>query len=279
LIHADVNSGTYDLAEYKSYIKQRNETARDGTIVEKNLLNTRWDIRSFPGVFAEEKDGVLEIDFDDPKQFDYFHSIKRARILPDTYYRLSGFIRTDKLNDQNGGISLEVIDSGGWLRTHSAKSTRKIEETTGWEFVDVLYKTLPDAEFVDVRARIIGKKGPLKGKAFLKDVRLEKYILPNTNIPYLSVNASKSGKTNSLYLMVINKNMDKDITSLIELSDFVPSGKAEAWILNGPSIDANNEKISDNVRIAHKSFEIESASFEFTFEKHSLTAIEIRKIK
>jgi alpha-L-arabinofuranosidase len=79
--------------------------------------------------------------------------------------------------------------------------------------------------------------------------------------------------------MVINKNMDNDISALIKLKDFVPSGKADAWVLNGLSIDANNEKISDNVNVAHKSFKIENASFEFTFEKHSLTAIEIRKIK
>ncbi len=276
LIDTVVNSSTYDLAEYKPYMKKRNKTIRDGTIINKNLLNEGWNIRNLSGIFTEEKDGILEIDFINSDHFNYVHSTKHVKILPDTYYRLSGKIRTDNLIDKNGGVSLSVVDGRGWQKTQSAVSTRKIAGTTGWQFVDVLYKTLPDAESVNVIARRIGKEGPLKGKAFFKDVRLDKYILPDTHIPYLSLNASKSKKLNSVYLMVINKNMDEDITSLIELNDFVPSGKADAWILNGPSIDASNEKISNNVKVTHKSFEIESASFEFTFEKHSLTAIEIR---
>ena len=276
LIDTVVNSSTYDMAKYKSYMKKRNKTVRDGTIIKKNLLNEGWNIKKISGIHAEEKDGILEIDFINTGHFNYSDSRKYTGILPDTYYRLSGYIRTDNLIDKNGGVSLSVIDDRGWRKTHSAASTRKIVGTTGWQFVDVLYKSMPDAESVDVIARRIGKEGPLKGKAFFKDVRLDKYMYPDMRIPYLSVNASKSNKLNRVYLMVINKNMDKDITSLIELNDFVPSGRADAWVLNGSSIDANNEKVSDNVKVAHKSFEIESASFEFTFEKHSLTAIEIR---
>jgi alpha-L-arabinofuranosidase len=77
--------------------------------------------------------------------------------------------------------------------------------------------------------------------------------------------------------MVINKNMDEAITSLIDLKDFMPPGKANAWILNGPSVDATNEKKVDNVKVTYKEFEIKNNPFEFTFEPHSLTAIEIKK--
>ena len=48
----------------------------------------------------------------------------------------------------------------------------------------------------------------LKGKAYLLTLNLEKFIPDiDTKILYLSVNASKSGRSN-VYLMVVNKNLD-----------------------------------------------------------------------
>jgi len=77
--------------------------------------------------------------------------------------------------------------------------------------------------------------------------------------------------------MVINKNMDKNVTSSIELKNFVPAQECDAWILNGPSVDAINEKNLDNVRVKYNKIEIKSNPFKFTFEPHSLTAIEIER--
>jgi alpha-L-arabinofuranosidase len=106
--------------------------------------------------------------------------------------------------------------------------------------------------------------------------KLEKYNHGvNTHVPYLSVNASKSINGDKVFLMVINKNMDEAMNTLIEFKDFVPSIKAYAWILNGSSITAHNEGNRNNVKVVTKEFEINNASFEFTFEPHSLTAIEV----
>jgi len=102
-------------------------------------------------------------------------------------------------------------------------------------------------------------------------------LIEGTKIPYLSVNASKSKDGNNAYLMVINKNLENSITSNIELKNFIPSEEGNAWILNGPSVDATNEKKHDNVKIRHEKFRIKNNPFEFTFEPHSLTAIEITK--
>ena len=77
--------------------------------------------------------------------------------------------------------------------------------------------------------------------------------------------------------MVINRNMDKSVTSSIELKNFVPAQECNAWILNGPGIDATNEKTTDNVRVEYNKVEIKSNPFNFTFEQHSLTAIEIER--
>ena len=94
--------------------------------------------------------------------------------------------------------------------------------------------------------------------------------------PYLSINASKNENGTQVYLIVINKNMDKCITATIEMKDFVPAQECSAWILNGPGIDATNE-ISPNVGVTHKKTEIKTNPFKFTFEPHSLTAISIGK--
>jgi alpha-L-arabinofuranosidase len=107
---------------------------------------------------------------------------------------------------------------------------------------------------------------------------IEKGAKRNTrSLPYLSVNASRNENGSKIYLMVINRNMDKSVTSTIELKKFVPARECNAWILNGPSIDATNEKTPDNVSVEYNKVEIKTNPFKFTFESHSLTAIEIER--
>jgi len=118
-------------------------------------------------------------------------------------------------------------------------------------------------------------------KLYNKELREFYAMLYNFNIrvPYLSVNASKDKNDSKLYIMVINRDLDKSITSKIVLQDFLPAEKASAWILNGPGIDATNEKHPLNVRVKQANLQLRDASFEFTFEPHSLTALEIERMK
>jgi Alpha-L-arabinofuranosidase len=105
------------------------------------------------------------------------------------------------------------------------------------------------------------------------------YSVDGVNIPYLSVNASRSAGGSKIYLMVVNKNLENSITSTIYLKDFKPLKSGNAWVLNGPSVDATNEEDHDNVKVAKQEFDTEGKSFQFTFEPHSLTAIEIERAK
>jgi alpha-L-arabinofuranosidase len=59
--------------------------------------------------------------------------------------------------------------------------------------------------------------------------------------------------------------------------DFTAVQKGNAWILNGPSTDATNEKDSNNVNVKHLEFQINDNKIEFTFEPHSLTAVELER--
>lgn len=118
------------------------------------------------------------------------------------------------------------------------------------------------------------------GDILLKsDLKCSFYENNGQNIPYLSINSSKSGDGKKIYLMVINKNMDTPETAVIELKNFSPAREGNAWVLNGPSVDATNEINHDNVKVAHKAFTVSGSKFEYTFEPHSLTAIEIDRVK
>lgn len=276
LISTDVKCHTYDASMYQA-IKSLVKRLKTGTLINNNLISGGWVISKLPGVHGEEKAGILNVDFIDPAQFNYYHARKTAMVEPGVYYKLSGYIKTEGLFDENG-VCLEVQDAREWNQTKSITSTEKIKGTTDWQYVEVIYETLPDAKAVNIIARRIGEKGPLKGKAYFKDVKLEKFIsLLDTKIPYLSVNASKTADGKRVYLMVINKNMDAPMTMMIDLKDFTPAAKGNAWVLNGSSVDATNEKKHDNVEVTQREFEIKGNPFEFTFEPHSLTAIEIMR--
>ncbi|MBF0571951.1 MAG: hypothetical protein HQL12_08805 [Candidatus Omnitrophica bacterium] len=276
LLKADVKSEGYSIGKYdelKTYLKR----IKAGTLFESNLLEGNWQVREYPGVTVNQNDGVLQIDFENPMKFDYFHATKGVSVEPGAYYKLSGYIRTDNLID-NKGVCLEIQDARGWNAAHSAETTDKITGTTDWQYVETVYKALPDAKAVNVIARRIGEVGPLHGKVFFRDVKLQKFVPSlDIKIPYLSVTASKASDGNKIYLMVINKNLDKTTTSTINLKNFIPATKGIAWVLNGPFIDATNETKHDNVKVMQKEFSISSNVFEYTFEPHSLTAIEIDK--
>lgn len=314
LLDAEVKADGYDAAQYRP-IKALFTKLKTGTLLKENLLGGNWKISAAEGVKAAEKDGILELEFLD-RTYNYYHSQKQAQVEPNAYYKLSGYIKAENLTAEPG-VCLEAQDARGWTKTRSAAGTERISGIGDWRYVEVVYDTLPDAKAVNVIARRVGEEGPLKGKAYFKDVRLEKFIPSiDTKIPYLSVNASKSADGKKIYLMVINKNMDESVTSVIELKDFIPAEEANAWILNGPAVDATNEVNHNNVKITKKEFKPvclagprlrreasrqasppaaarndtseealrdstteENCIFEFTFQPHSLTAIEIEKRK
>lgn len=111
------------------------------------------------------------------------------------------------------------------------------------------------------------------------NVKSSSYETKGFSIPYLSVNASINADRSKVFLMVINKNLNETISATVDLKDFNPSKNGKAWMLIGPSVIATNETNPDNVTVVNKEFKIEDNLFKFTFEPHSLTAIEIERKK
>ncbi len=98
------------------------------------------------------------------------------------------------------------------------------------------------------------------------------------NSASLSVNVSKSKDGKTLYLMVVNKNMDNGVPASIHVGDF-KAARAQAWVLNGPRVESLNEKDHQEVYVKQVNFDLDEQKNDdkvgFTFEPHSLTAIEI----
>ena len=97
----------------------------------------------------------------------------------------------------------------------------------------------------------------------------------NTRVDCLSVNASINKEKSRVYLAVVNRSPEIDITAGIDLKEFLPASRARVWILNGPGIDATNEVKPDTVRVKQEDLKIEGESFTFEFPAHSFCMIEI----
>lgn len=92
-----------------------------------------------------------------------------------------------------------------------------------------------------------------------------------TLIPYLSVNASKSTDGKKIHIIVINKHLTADMSTIINLNGFNPT-LARAWILNGNAVTESNE-YDTNVEIVSKDIGTFSNGDTITFPAHSMTAL------
>jgi hypothetical protein len=119
------------------------------------------------------------------------------------------------------------------------------------------------------------------GTAWLKHLTIQRFkptVYPSAQ--YLSVNASITklngiqGQKQTVYLMVLNKNIKNSITSRITLLDFKPTA-ARSWTLHGPSIGATNEINPNEVFVSERLYRNVQNEVIMEFPPHSLTAIEI----
>jgi alpha-L-arabinofuranosidase len=141
--------------------------------------------------------------------------------------------------------------------------------------VQVDYFTLPDTKEMEVIARRLDGAGAVTGRAFYRDVRVQKFT-PHCfpAVPYLAVNVSRSADGQKVYLMVVNKNLDAPIPTTVRLTGFTPQ-RAQAWTLTGPSVDATNEQDPHAVTVQERDWGTVQDGFAIEFPPHSLTAVEV----
>ncbi len=282
LLETETECEAYNLKDFIDYLGEKYLKYAEVEIEGKDLLkNKKWIVEKVEGIEVKKDkadEEILVVEFKNPKKFNYYHTYKECEVEPDSFYKLEGFIRTEGLevNEEEGGICLEAQDIRGWTKTKWAKSTQKIKGTTSWIYVEKIFKTLPDTKKIKIVVRRIGEKPPLKGRVFVKSVKLYKVKVKDFYVPYLSVNASKSKDGKKVYLMVINKNLKKDVEAEIRLKGFeAPISRAKIFVLRAKRVDATNEGFPPKVKVYKEEVQFKGDSFRYKFKKHSLTAIEI----
>ncbi|UCD28732.1 MAG: hypothetical protein JSV03_16920, partial [Planctomycetota bacterium] len=232
-----------------------------------------WKLSDLPGVEHKEKDGILEVEFTG-QDVDYRHAQKYMQAEPIMGYHLIGQIKTE-LEGDGEGVCYEMSALGLDGTVIGSICSIKIGQTTDWTEVEAHIVTSQDTKRLRICPRRGVQKKPVKGKAYFRNVRIQKYlprIFPA--VSFISANASQSEDGRNYYLMIINKNLDQPIDTTISLAGLQPT-HARAWMLTGPGPEATNETNSDNVKIREKVGRITKDKVTITLPPCSLTALEV----
>lgn len=245
---------------------------------EKNILaNISWKTNYAVGADIKVQNEYLEVDFKGHKDLNFHHAYKRVAVKPNTIYKLTGFLKAEDLKDREG-VCLSIGDGRGWSKTHSAETTERVWGTTDWVKVELSYTTLSDASEVSVMMRRLSGQGLIKGKVHLKNVVLvEKQEIGLEGVHALSVSASRTKDGKRMFLMVLNKNVYKDVEAEIHSVNDIFLNNIDIWTLNGSNIQAVNEVDPKNVTIKYKSIKVKDIRrFNYSFPAHSLSSIEFK---
>ena len=251
------------------------------TNVSVNILPSDWRIKHYSFikkcvVVKKEHDQIC-LNFNCDKDINYYHTNIILDVNSSHRYRLSAEIKTDNLISTSG-VCLAVDDLRGWEKTRWSKLTRKISGTNDWQKVVVKFQPMHNAKKVRISIRRVAGGGQFSGEVWVKNCVFEdlgkgtKY----SSTPFLSAIASTDTNQNKIYIIVINKNFEKPISTLVELNNSPNILKGCAWVLNGPDIDSTNEDYTNNVMITRHNIQIEHPrQFNMEFQPHSVTAVEL----
>lgn len=275
LVDVTVRCGTYETAGGFGVSAAKGGGTQFKMFPDTIRPSKPWQIGALKGVSQRLEGDTLVVDFGAGNEdLNYFHASKRVAVEPGAGYRLTGWIKTEAVTS-GGGACFQVGDARGWTRTQSAISSPDLTGTQDWKMVQADYVTLPDAKEVSIQARRISGTGAIRGRAFFRDVRLQKFV-PKLfpAVPYLAVNASRSTDGKKVYLIVVNKNLAASVKATIRCSGFEPRA-ADCWSLTGPSVDATNERDPECVKVAHGRPVLVNRDLAIEFPPHSLTAVEV----
>jgi len=271
LIQAEVECPRFDTEGGWGVLRAVGAPRPERLLGEDLLRGVGWSLLPGAGFQHSMSDGVLRVEFFG-EDVNYYQAVKEVPALPNAYYRLSGWVRTDITEDS--GARLEILDGRGWDATHSSASSECICGATDWTRAQVDYKTLADATSVQVRARRWPGNGPVPGWVEFRDLQLHRLEPFSYGAqPLLGVNASKSKEGRRVYLMMVNKAITQPLAVVIE---GVKARAAHAWCLSGPRVDSTNEEQPDTVAVRPLPLAVQAGRVGATLPPHSVTALEIR---
>jgi alpha-N-arabinofuranosidase len=97
-------------------------------------------------------------------------------------------------------------------------------------------------------------------------------------IPYLDASATYDQKTKTVYLNVLNRSENQDISTRIDNSEGQLDGQAAVWEMNHPNLKETHTFGQDSkVRPQTRTLMVAGgAGFSYTFPKHSLTILKLK---
>ena len=98
-------------------------------------------------------------------------------------------------------------------------------------------------------------------------------------LKYLDVSATVNAKEKLLYVNVLNRSKDKDLTTRVENQEGQLDNGGTIWEMNNTDLKATNTFNADNkVRPTSKPFtvKVENNGFTYTFPAHSLTILKLK---
>ena len=95
---------------------------------------------------------------------------------------------------------------------------------------------------------------------------------------YLDVSATYNPKARTVFLNVLNRSKDKDVTTRVDSQEGHVEGELGVWEMNNADLKATNTFGSERVRPATRTVnvKVDNDGFDYTFPAHSLTILRLR---
>jgi alpha-N-arabinofuranosidase len=173
-------------------------------------------------------------------------------------------------------LGLSVLDSRGWSATHSGAGAEGIEKAGSWQRFRAVLETKPGCTGVVLHGYLSATNKAVSARIEVRnlDLRLLREFGP---YQALTACASRSGKGDTLYVVVFNKHPSADIEATLQVAGS-PVSSGRWWRVSGPSLEATNldqEQVKETVSNAPVPAPV-SGRIPHTFPRLSMTAFEFR---
>ncbi|MEN6644863.1 MAG: alpha-L-arabinofuranosidase C-terminal domain-containing protein [Armatimonadia bacterium] len=275
LVACDVQCGTWDFPG--GPLPARQGTPSTFKLFDENLLpkDYVWEPRQPEQGATQKIEGqVVAVEFSG-NDVNYYSARTTLPAEGGMGYRVTGSIKTEGITDAHG-LGFQVGDARGWTETKSCQLGGSVSGTKDWQKVEIEYTTLPDATQIEILARRLGGTGNISGKGWWRLDSVQKFRPENSGaVPDLGVNTARRAD-GTITLMIVNKNFDEAVPVRIEVEKGKPqAGKARAWLLTGPSPEANNLKQPDNIKLTEEPVAVRDGAYWLTLPGCSMAAVEI----
>ena len=276
LIEADVQCGTWDFPGAAGVAPAHGKPSTF-RLHEANLLprDYTWTARPPEAGATQTVEGkIVRVEFSG-NDVNYYAAALVLPAAPGMGYRLTGYAKTEGLNDARG-VGFQVGDARGWTATKSAALEGDVRGTADWTEVVVDYVTLLDATRIDILARRVSGSGPVSGKAWFRLESLQAFEPENAGaVADLGVNATKR-KDGTLTAMIVNRNLERAVPVSITVTALpARAGAARAWLLSGPSPTATNLTAPNTITVREAPVVVRDGAYALEMPPCSLAAVEI----